>query len=386
MSAASRMRTWWRAVWRGEELDREMQAELEHHIASYAEDLERGGMERDEAERRARAELGSVAARKEDCRRAWGARMWDELGADVRYAVRMLRKSPGFTAIAVGSLALGIGANTVIFTLAKHVLLDRLDVARPEELRLLWNADTGKRMARGLWGFNTDAPGGGSMTSSFSYPVYQQLRRENRVFDDLFAFKPFSDITAVVDGQAEQVTADVGDFCQAATTPEQISLVNSIIMGNPVTATSLSTVDVQFNPDRSNFQSVNAGNYYLAANSTFHKSGTASISQRLQTELQSKTTYAPVSIAPFAHVTGQMTLSPQAQRYTGGAPDLGYYYDALDYTVADMILDGGTLTVLPGTAIGCRFDYGYDDAYGDYFYTFIVQLFFKCLKRKENKY
>ena len=171
--------------------------------------------------------------------------------------------------------------------------------------------------------------------------------------------------------EAEQVTADVGDFCQAATTPEQISLVNSIIMGNPVTATSLSTVDVQFNPDRSNFQSVNAGNYYLAANSTFHKSGTASISQRLQTELQSKTTYAPVSIAPFAHVTGQMTLSPQAQRYTGGAPDLGYYYDALDYTVADMILDGGTLTVLPGTAIGCRFDYGYDDAYGDYFYTFI---------------
>jgi predicted permease len=217
MSAASRIRTWWRAVWRGAELDREMQAELEHHIASYAEDLERGGMERDEAERRARAELGSVAARKEDCRRAWGARMWDELGADVRYAVRMLRKSPGFTAIAVGSLALGIGANTVIFTLAKHVLMDRLDVARPGELRLLWNADTGKRMARGLWGFNTDAPGGGSMTSSFSYPVYQQLRRENRVFDDLFAFKPFSDITAVVDGQAEQVTAEMvtGNYYRA---------------------------------------------------------------------------------------------------------------------------------------------------------------------------
>lgn len=68
MSAASRMRTWWRAIWRGDELDREMQAELEHHIASYAADLERGGMARDEAERRARAELGSVTARKEDCR------------------------------------------------------------------------------------------------------------------------------------------------------------------------------------------------------------------------------------------------------------------------------------------------------------------------------
>jgi len=217
MSVASRMRTWWRAIWRGDELDREMQAELEHHIASYAADLVRGGMERAEAERRARAEMGSVTARKEDCRRAWGTRMWDELGADVRYAVRMLRKSPGFTAIAVGSLALGIGANTVIFTLAKHVLLDRLDVPHPEQLKLLWNADTGKRMARGTWGYNTNAPGGGTMTSSFSYPVYQQLRRENRVFDDLFAFKPFSDITAVADGQAEMVTMEMvtGNYYQA---------------------------------------------------------------------------------------------------------------------------------------------------------------------------
>jgi predicted permease len=166
-------------------------------------------MARGEAERQARAEMGSVTARKENCRQAWGTRWFDELRGDLRYAVRMLRKSPGFTAIAVGSLALGIGANTVIFTLAKHVLMDRLNVAQPEQLRLLWNADTGKRLAHSTWGFNTDAPGGGTMTSSFSYPVYEQLRRENRVFQDLFAFKPFSDLTAVADGQADKVTAEM---------------------------------------------------------------------------------------------------------------------------------------------------------------------------------
>src|SRR5437588_5253272 len=64
-------------------------------------------------------------------------RFWDDFRTDLRYAIRTLIKSPGFTAIAIGSLALGIGANTVIFTFAKQVLFDRLAVPHPEELRLL---------------------------------------------------------------------------------------------------------------------------------------------------------------------------------------------------------------------------------------------------------
>jgi hypothetical protein len=68
-------------------------------------------------------------------------RLWDDLRIDLRYAIRTLIKSPGFTAIAIGSLALGIGANTVIFTFAKQVLFDRLSVPHPEELQLLtWTA------------------------------------------------------------------------------------------------------------------------------------------------------------------------------------------------------------------------------------------------------
>jgi hypothetical protein len=163
--------------------------------------------------------------------------------------------------------------------------------------------------------------------------------------------------TNAIDVEAEQVTADVGDFCLASALPDRIALTNSIVWGNPVTASSLATVNVAFNPDLANFQSADAGIYYLAANSPLHNAGMAGISPRLQTELRNKTTCPPVDIAAGTQISGQITLSPQAARYTNGAPDLGYYYDALDYTVADLILNGGTLTVLPGTAIGCRMEY-----------------------------
>ena len=136
MSLRSRVRTWWRAVTRGADIDAQVNEELRFHIESYAEDLMRGGIQREEAMRRAKAELGSLPAGREKCRQAWGTRWFDELRADLRYALRMLAKSPGFAAIAVGSLALGIGANTAIFTITRQILLDKLDVRKPEELRL----------------------------------------------------------------------------------------------------------------------------------------------------------------------------------------------------------------------------------------------------------
>jgi len=157
--------------------------------------------------------------------------------------------------------------------------------------------------------------------------------------------------------EGEQVTADVDDFCLADSTPSRIALTNSIVRGNSPTASSLSTVHVAVNPDDTNFLSEGNGYYYLAANSPLHNAGTAGISSRLQSELQHKTTCSPVPIAAFTQISGSLTLSPQASRYTNGAPDLGYYYDALDYSIANLTVSGGNLTVLPGTAIAVRNDY-----------------------------
>ncbi len=161
--------------------------------------------------------------------------------------------------------------------------------------------------------------------------------------------------SVAIDG--EQVTADVGGFCVANVTPNSIALTNSIYWGSTLIASNLSTINVVQNPDGTNFVSEGYAYYYLAANSPLHHTGTANISPRLQSELQHKTTYAPVPIAVNTTITRNLTLSPQAPRYTNGAPDLGYYYDALDYSVANLTLNGGNITVLPNTAIAVRNEY-----------------------------
>jgi predicted permease len=196
-------------VSRAGELNRQISEELEFHIESYAEDLVRGGLPRDEAMRQARAELGSVAARKEDCRSAWGAGFFDELRGDLRFAIRMLAKSPGLAAIAISSLALGIGANTVIFTVAKHMLLDRLSVPHPEQLRMLWCTESDDVAVKGFWGYFESTPGGPDVTTSFSYPIYRQLRKQNHSLSDIFAVKPFGRMTATIDGRAEAVSTEM---------------------------------------------------------------------------------------------------------------------------------------------------------------------------------
>ena len=209
MSLRSRIGTWWRAVAKSDTLDRQVQEELEFHLESYAEDLMRSGVPREEAMRRARAEMGSLAAGREKCRAALGPRFVDELSADLRYALRMLARNPGFAAIAVGSLALGIGANTVLFTAAQHMLLDRLAVPHPEQLRLLAWTEPNGGVVENMWGWYDDLPGGGEKSTSFSYPVYQQMRKQSSAMESLFAFKPLDRQTVTVDGHAEAVNAEM---------------------------------------------------------------------------------------------------------------------------------------------------------------------------------
>jgi len=205
----SQPRSWFRAVSERDRLEAEMDAELSDHLARLTEDLIRAGKSPAEAARNARIALGAIMVNKEEMRASLGLRWWDELGADLRYAVRLLRKSPGFTAIAVGSLALGIGANTAIFTVAQHMLLDKLNAAHPDQLRMFYWSEPKDGIVNEMWGWWDDLPGSGQVGTSFSFPAYEQMRRDNRSLADVFAFKPYGRMTVTIGGEAEAADAEM---------------------------------------------------------------------------------------------------------------------------------------------------------------------------------
>ena len=187
MSLLARLRSWLRASAQRDDFERRMQDEMRAHVDMYETELRQRGFSEEEARRHARAEFGGFEARKDECRQSFGLRLLDELRGDVVYAARLLRRSPAFTAVALLSLGLGVGANTAIFSLIDTVMLKSLPVTEPQRL------------------FFVDNSGGKSGGSNGPpYPCFELLRDHNRFLDSIAAFDE-TRFKVTIDGAAEQL-------------------------------------------------------------------------------------------------------------------------------------------------------------------------------------
>ena len=137
MRWVSRLRLRLRSLFRGNRVEQELDEELRYHLDHLVDDYVAAGIPPSEARYRALREMGAIEARKEECRDARGLALVDSLRQDVFYALRALRKSPGFSAVAILSLAIGIGANTTIFTFVNAVLLEPLPYPGSERIASL---------------------------------------------------------------------------------------------------------------------------------------------------------------------------------------------------------------------------------------------------------
>jgi predicted permease len=196
-----------RALFFKPRMEDELQTELQFHLEREIEENILHGMTTEEARSAAMRSFGGVQRVKEESRDVWGVRLVEELWQDLRYGLRMLHKSKGFAIVAVLSSALGIGANTALFSVVDAVLLKTLAVKEPERLALFeWRAGRSFRTS-GIGGEGYEA------TSLFRHEVFTRMRQaraaEDNPLSDLFAFAPLAELNAVVGQQAEVVSGQV---------------------------------------------------------------------------------------------------------------------------------------------------------------------------------
>jgi predicted permease len=180
----------WHRVFRIRDKDEELEKELRFHLEEHTSDLIAQGYSPEEARRRARIALGGPEQVKEMCRDIRPTRWLRDLLQDVRFSLRMMRKAPGFTAVAVLALALGIGVNTAALSIVNGAVLRPLPVENPNEL------------ITPHWGRKSDA----HVWGEFSYPNYLDLRDQNKSFSDLCAWRKTS--SAISFGESRTANDD----------------------------------------------------------------------------------------------------------------------------------------------------------------------------------
>src|SRR5436853_656802 len=201
-----------RSLFRWAQADQEVDDELRDHLERKTEEYVAQGMTQEEAHRRARLDLGGVEQTKEKCRDARRVNWIQDFIQDLRFGLRMLRKSPGSFVVAFVILALAIGANTAIFSLLDGVVLRDLPVPHPDQLVR----------------FGAHRPG--DDYAALSLPMFQELSRGQRVFSGTFAWWGDGVFNAEMDGrlaQADVWCADNNFYPELGAVPEIGRLFNA---------------------------------------------------------------------------------------------------------------------------------------------------------------
>ena len=205
-----RLRTLWRRVFRRADLERQMADELSFHIDARATDLmSRLGLSRAEAIRQARIEFGSIEKYKDESRASLGLRLIDDLRNDFRFARRALTKNIGFSTAAIVILALGIGANTAVFSVIDAFLFGTLPVKDPEGLVAFDSLHWRDTMMAGYSGNGRPGPEGTSRRTSFSPLTYEAFRDHATTLSHVFALAPLGPVTIATEDGADTASAQV---------------------------------------------------------------------------------------------------------------------------------------------------------------------------------
>lgn len=199
-----------------------LREEMELHLAERAEELEASGMAADRARSEARRRFGNFALKHEEAREIWITRFLSELSQDLRYGWRTLAANKSFSALAILSLALGIGANTAIYSFMESILLRSLPVSEPESL-VVWNWTSPSpqnadkdwvHVVHGVQGILWPGGKGKLVSGMFPYPAFEEFRKDNPAFSTVFGYFDGHTRSFSVNGQAMSATMEyvTGDY------------------------------------------------------------------------------------------------------------------------------------------------------------------------------